>query len=166
MDSTETGGVEDTDNPDAGTNESGDTGATAADDTAGTTSDNDSTSTSDADAGKDTNGNTDEKSDKLRDKVSMRPVPTPPDVSDKEGVKLELTSSETTDTVFYRMELKSYIDGILENPPKSISPQKIQVLKKIEAFWLNILTPQCLHDLIDSVIKLPSMFNIHKGKQK
>ena len=96
----------------------------------------------------------------------MHPVPDLPNVSDKEGVKLELTSSENTDTVFYRMELKTYIDSILDNPPKTLSPQKIQVLRRIESFWLNILTPQCIHDLLNSIIRLPSMFQIHKGKRK
>ena len=162
-DSTESGGAAEED-PDQG-NESGDVGATGDDDTPGTKSDNDEEASTD----KNDEDNTDEsdtsKKDDKRDKISMHPVPDIPDVSDKEGVKLELTSSETTDTVFYRVELKTYIDSILNNPPKTISQQKIQVLKKIEAYWLNILTPQCLFDLINTVIKLPSEFEIHKGKQ-
>jgi hypothetical protein len=147
-------------------NESGDVGATDDDDTSGTKSDKGEDES--ADEGKDdTNKSDDKKKDDQRDKISMHPVPDLPDVSDKEGVKLELTSSETTDTVFYRIELKSYIDSVLNNPPKTISQQKIQVLKKIEAYWLNILTPQCLYDLINTVIKLPREFEIHnKGKQK
>ena len=147
-------------------NESGDTGATGDDDTSGTKSDDDTDKSADKENKDDTNESNDKKKDDQRDKISMHPVPDLPDVSDKEGVKLELTSSETTDTVFYRMELKAYIDGVLSNPPKTISQQKIQVLKKIEAYWLNILTPQCLYDLINTVIKLPSEFEIHdKGKK-
>ena len=167
-DSTEQGGDNLPDISDLGEDERGDVGATGDDDTPGTKSDNGKDESTDGETEDDTEKSDtegEEKSDKQRDKISMRPVPPPADVSDKEGVKLELTSSETTDTVFYRMELKTWIDSILDNPPKTISQQKIQVLRKIEAFWLNILTPQCLHDLIDSVVKLPAMFNIHKGKK-
>lgn len=150
---------------DLGNDESGDVGATDDDDTSGTKSDreeDDSTTENDDD----TSDDDADVSDTSRNKISMHPVPPLPDVSDKEGVKLELTSSENTDTVFYRMELKTYIDSILDNPPKTLSPQKIQVLRRIESFWLNILTPQCIHDLLNSIIRLPSMFQIHKGKHK
>lgn len=161
-DSTEQGGNANGDLTDQG-NESGDSGATGDDDTPGTKSDNGKEESTDKDNTE--KSDTGDSSDTTRDKISMHPVPDIAKVSDKEGVKLELTSSETTDTVFYRMELKAYIDSILNNPPRTISQQKIQVLKKIEAFWLNIITPQCLYDLISSVIKLPSEFKIHKGKK-
>lgn len=149
-----------------GGNENGDVGATGDDDTSGTKSDGDKDeSTNDEGENNTSDADADEKSDTKRDKISMRKVPDLPDVSDKQGVKLELASSDTTDTVFYRVELKSYIDSILDNPPRTISQQKIQVLRKIEALWLNILTPQCIYDLINSVIKLPEMYRIHKGKK-
>ena len=150
---------------DLGTNESGDGGATDDDNQSGTKSDQDdeistSENNDDESKSKSDDGST------SRSKISMHPVPDPANVSDKEGVKLELTSSETTDTVFYRVELKSYLDSIISDPPKTISQQKLQVLRRIEAFWLNILTPQCIYDLINSVIKLPKIFKIHKVKQK
>ena len=147
-------------------NESGDVGATGDDDTPGTKSEEGEDETANKEGKDDTEKSDDKKKDDQRDKISMHPVPDLPNVSDKEGVKLELTSSETTDTVFYRMELKAYIDGVLSNPPKTISQQKIQVLKKIEAYWLNILTPQCLYDMINTVIKLPSEFEIHNKGNK
>ena len=148
-----------------GANESGDSGATGDELSSGTKSDQDD-GTSTPELGDDPSSSKTSDSDSSRSKISMHPVPDLPNVSDKEGVKLELTSSESTDTVFYRIELKSYLDSIISNPPKTISQQKLQVLRRIESFWLNILTPQCIYDLIDSVIKLPSMFKIHKAKQK
>jgi hypothetical protein len=151
---------------DMGDNESGDVGATGDDSPSGTESDRDedgSTTESNDDADDDTKAND---GSTTRSKISMHEVPDLPNVSDDKGIKLELTSSETTDTVFYRVELKTYIDSILANPPKTLSPQKIQVLRRIESFWLNILTPQCIHDLLNSVIRLPSIFRIRKGKQK
>ena len=163
-DSTESGGNA-AEGSDQG-NEGGDTGATGDDDTSGTKSEEGGDETADKENKDDTEKSDDKKKDDQRDKISMHPVPDLPDVSDKEGVKLELTSSETTDTVFYRMELKAYIDSVLSNPPKTISQQKIQVLRKIEAYWLNILTPQCLYDLINTVIKLPSEFEIHNKGNK
>lgn len=149
-----------------GASESGDGGATDDDGPSGTKSDQDD-ETSTTEFGGDTSASNTEGESQDRSKISMHPVPDPVNVSDKEGVKLELTSSETTDTVFYRVELKSYLDSIISNPPKTISQQKLQVLRRIEAFWLNILTPQCIYDLINSVIKLPEMFKIRKqGKHK
>lgn len=146
-------------------NESGDGGATDDDNQSGTKSDQDDETSTPENKNDDSESTTEDES-ASRSKISMHPVPDPDNVSDKEGVKLELTSSETTDTVFYRMELKSYLDGIISDPPKTISQQKLQVLRRIEAFWLNILTPQCIYDLINSVIKLPEMFKIHKAKHK
>lgn len=164
-DAAPTGGAGDAGgNTGLGADESGDGGATGGDGQPGTKSDqDDETSTG---LGGDPTSSPTSDSDTSRSKISMHPVPDLPNVSDKEGVKLELTSSESTDTVFYRIELKSYLDSIISNPPKTISQQKLQVLRRIESFWLNILTPQCIYDLIDSVIKLPSMFKIHKAKQK
>ena len=150
-----------------GADENGDGGATDDDDQSGTKSDQDDETSTTENENDPTDAKTNDGSS-TDSKISMQhPVPDPVNVSDKEGVKLELTSSETTDTVFYRVELKSYLDSIISNPPKTISQQKLQVLRRIEAFWLNILTPQCVYDLINSVIKLPEMFKIHKqGKRK
>jgi hypothetical protein len=146
-------------------NENGDGGATDDDNQSGTKSDQDDETSTPENKNDESDSMTGDDS-ASRSKISMHPVPDPANVSDKEGVKLELTSSETTDTVFYRMELKSYLDGIISDPPKTISQQKLQVLRRIEAFWLNILTPQCIYDLINSIIKLPEMFKIHKAKHK
>ena len=148
-----------------GANESGDGGATDDDNQSGTKSDQDDETSTPENNDNESESKADDGSTS-RSKISMHPVPDPANVSDKDGVKLELTSSETTDTVFYRVELKSYLDSIISDPPKTISQQKLQVLRRIEAFWLNILTPQCIYDLINSVIKLPKMFKIHKAKQK
>ena len=147
--------------------ENSDGGATDDDNQSGTKSDQDDETSTSEDNETNSDSNTEDGST-TRSKISMHPVPDPANVSDKEGVKLELTSSETTDTVFYRVELKSYLDSIISDPPKTISQQKLQVLRRIEAFWLNILTPQCIYDLINSVIKLPEMFKINKkqGKRK
>lgn len=147
-----------------GGKESGDGGATDDDNQSGTKSDQDDETSTSEDNDDESKSKTDDGST-TRSKISMHPVPDPANVSDKDGIKLELTSSETTDTVFYRVELKSYLDSILSDPPKTISQQKLQVLRRIEAFWLNILTPQCIYDLINSVIKLPEMFKIHNNKQ-
>jgi hypothetical protein len=139
-----------------------DAGATEGDDTSGTGSGNDSDSSAEETAeltppSNPTNGNSGS---------SDTSVPDIPDVSDKKGVKLELSSSETTDTVFYRMELKTYINEILANPPEDLSVEKLEILRKIKAFWINTLTPQCVHDIINTVIKLPKMFNIKSKKGK
>jgi hypothetical protein len=162
--STDAGGNED-EGAGQNENENGDGGATDDDDQSGTKSDQDDETSTTEPNENESESDADAKS-VSRSKISMHPVPDPANVSDKDGVKLELTSSETTDTVFYRIELKSYLDSIISDPPKTISQQKLQVLRRIEAFWLNILTPQCIYDLINSVIKLPEMFKIHKAKQK
>jgi hypothetical protein len=136
---------------------SGDVGATGDDDTAGTESDA-AEETSTPENGKETPSNN---PNPPPEKENAH-IPDLPDVSDKKGVKLELSSSESTDTVFYRLELKTYINSILANPPKYLSVQKIEMLKKIKAFWINTLSPQCIHDVLNAIVRLPSMFKIHK----
>ena len=148
--------------PGAGTG-AGDAGATGEDDTAGTGSDQD----------KDPSAMGNDENTPPNDPQNNQPgagapdthVPDLPDVSDKKGVKLELSSSESTDTVFYRLELKTYINSILANPPKSLSVEKIEILKKIKSFWINTLAPQCVHDILNTVISLPKMFRIHNSKK-
>ena len=136
---------------------SGDVGATGDDDTAGTESDTakETSTTENGEATPSKNPNPPQEKENAH-------VPDLPDVSDKKGVKLELSSSESTDTVFYRLELKTYINSILANPPKTLSVQKIEMLKKIKAFWINTLSPQCIHDVLNAIVRLPSMFKIHK----
>jgi hypothetical protein len=136
---------------------SGDVGATGDDDTSGTESDaTKETSTTENDETTSSNN-----PEPPKEKENAH-IPDLPDVSDKKGVKLELSSSESTDTVFYRLELKTYINSILANPPKSLSVQKIEMLKKIKAYWINTLSPQCIHDVLNAIVRLPSMFKIHK----
>ena len=145
-----------------GDNGPGDVGATGEDDTTGTESDTD----------KDPSAMENDENTQPNDPNNQQGTGTPdthvpdlPDVSDKKGVKLELSSSESTDTVFYRLELKTYINSILANPPKSLSVEKIEILKKIKAFWINTLAPQCVHDILNTVISLPKMFRIHNSKK-
>ena len=140
----------------------GDVGATGEDDTSGTESDGDEDSSVTANPESEPNPNAEQGTQETPDTH----IPDLPDVSDKKGVKLELSSSESTDTVFYRMELKTYINSILANPPEELSVEKLEILRKIKAYWINTLAPQCVHDILNTVIKLPKMFKIHKKKGK
>ena len=88
-----------------------------------------------------------------------------PAVSDKRGVKLELSLNENTDTVLYRFELKAYVDTLLANPPKYLDVQTITYLKKLKAFWWNCLSVQTLYDVLNSMVKVPKEYRIKKTKQ-
>lgn len=87
-----------------------------------------------------------------------------PVVSDKRGVRLDLSPNENTDTVLYRFELKAYVDTLLANPPKYLDAQTITYLKKLKAFWWNILSVQTLYHVLNSVVKVPKAYRIKKIK--
>lgn len=93
-------------------------------------------------------------------------VPDMPDMDDKKGVKLELSAGETANSVLYRIELESFIDSLLANSPNFLSAQKVELLKRIKAYWLNRLSPESLVNLLNSIIKLPKHLNINKNKDK
>ena len=93
-------------------------------------------------------------------------VPDMPNMDDKKGVKLELSAGETANSVLYRIELESFIDSLLANSPNFLSAQKVELLKRIKAYWLNRLSPESLVNLLNSIIKLPKHLNINKNKDK
>lgn len=83
-----------------------------------------------------------------------------PQVSDKRGIKLDLSLNENTDTVLYRFELKAYVDALLANPPKYLDVQTISYLKKLKAFWWNCLSVQTLYDVLNTMVKVPKAYRI------
>ena len=85
-------------------------------------------------------------------------APPLPNVSSKKGITLELTPGENTDTTLYRLELETYVDSLLANPPKYLSVQKLDYLKKIKAYWFNILSVQALYDVLGTIISVPNTF--------
>ena len=85
---------------------------------------------------------------------------------DKKGVKLELSAGETTDSVLYKIELEAYIDSLIANPPDFLSVQKVELLKRMKAYWLNFLNVDCLVGFLKSVIKLPKYLNLKQNKVK
>lgn len=92
-------------------------------------------------------------------------VPDMPNMDDKKGVKLELSTGETVNSVLYRIELEAYIDSLLStNSPNILSAQKIEFLKRIKAYWINRLSPESLVNLLNSIVKLPKHLNINKNK--
>jgi len=78
-----------------------------------------------------------------------------PKLSDKRGVKLTLSTGESTDTVLYKLELESFVDTLLTNPPKSLSVQTITALKVVRSRWLHLLSAQSAYDVISRIIKVP-----------
>lgn len=95
------------------------------------------------------------------DTHTQEPLPV---VSDKRGVRLDLSPNESTDTVLYRFELKAYVDTLLANPPKYLDAQTIVYLKKLKAFWWNCLSVQTLYHVLNSVVKVPKAYRIKKIK--
>lgn len=87
-----------------------------------------------------------------------------PDMDDKKGVKLELSAGETANSVLYRIELEAYIDSLLANPPKFLSTQKVEFLKRVKAYWINRLSVESLCNLLNSIIRLPKELTIKKNK--
>lgn len=100
-------------------------------------------------------GETEVDPDTVDDTDSAPPLP---NVSSRKGITLELTPGENTDTTLYRLELESYVDSLLANPPKYLSVQKLDYLKKIKAYWFNILSVQALYDVLGTIISVPNTF--------
>lgn len=140
----------------------GDAGATGEDDTSGTGSD----MTQEPSATENGNPTDPTNQDQTGEGAPDTNVPDPADVSDKKGVKIELASSESTDTLLWRRELKAYLKKVIANPPRELSVEKIEGLRNVLAYLLNILSPQSVYDVVNSLIKLPSEFKIHKHNDK
>ena len=82
-------------------------------------------------------------------------VPPLPEVGSKNGLTLELSQTENIDTYLYRMEIGRLITNVLKNPPPSLSEQKIGILKRIKAYFLNSMSVQVLHDVLRSILDIP-----------
>lgn len=145
------------DDPGAG----GDAGATGADDTPGTGSDGSDVPPATPNGDPGANANPDQATPGNPDTH----VPNLPEVSDKTGIRIELSSSETTDTVLYRRELADFINKVIDNPPKGMSIEKIEALKNVRAYWLNLLSVQSAYDIINFLVKLPPMFKLKQSKE-
>ena len=143
------------------TPDEGDAGATGDDDTSGTGSDgtDDPSVAENGNPGDPTNPNANGNGN------PDTHIPDPADVSDKKGVKIELASSESTDTFIWRRELKAYLKKVVANPPKGLSVEKIEGLRNVLAYLINMLSPQSVYDVVNSLVKLPSEFKIHKHKK-
>jgi len=89
-------------------------------------------------------------------------VPPLPEVGSKHGLTLELTQTENMDTFLYRMEIGRRISNIIKNPPPSLSEQKIAILKRIKAYFLNSMSVQVLHDVLLSVLDIPKILKPRK----
>lgn len=89
-------------------------------------------------------------------------VPPLPEVGSKNGVTLELSQSENIDTYLYRMEISHLITNILKNPPPNLSEQKIAILKRIKAYFLNSMSVQVLHDVLRSILDIPKALKPRK----
>ena len=125
----------------------------------------------DADAGQDAEQTPDDEPNATEDNPSgdnedqTHTHNTTPNVTrtdDKKGVKLELSAGETTDSVLYKIELEAYIDSLIANPPNFLSVQKVELLKRMKAYWLNFLNVDCLVGFLKSIIKLPKYLNLKK----
>lgn len=84
-----------------------------------------------------------------------RPVPELPRLSDKRGIRLSLSTGESTDTVLYKIELEAFVDSLLANPPSHLSVQTLTALKFIKTRWLNLLSAQSSYDMISRMVRVP-----------
>ena len=73
-----------------------------------------------------------------------------------------MTQTENMDTFLYRMEIGRRISNIIKNPPPSLSEQKIAILKRIKAYFLNSMSVQVLHDVLLSVLDIPKILKPRK----
>lgn len=85
-----------------------------------------------------------------------------PKLDDKRGIRLSLSTGESTNTVLYREELNAFIDSLLANPPSSLSVQTIAAIKKLKANWLYLLSPKDCHDYLAAMVKLPKTIQLKK----
>ena len=92
-------------------------------------------------------------------------LPPLPRVSDKKGVELKLSDGESPDTVFYRDELRTWINSILRNPPKKLSVQTIEGIRKVKAKWMYLLSVDCLYKVLSTLIKMPKDLKVKPPKK-
>ena len=81
-------------------------------------------------------------------------------------MKLKLSEGESPDTVFYREELREYIDTLLKNPPSNFSVQTIAAIKRVRANWLYLLDVKCLYDFLSAIIKMPKTLKVKPPKKE
>lgn len=66
---------------------------------------------------------------------------------------LELGAPPDLDNVLYRMEFDRTITALLHKPPKYMSAQTLKRLKKIQSYWLHIVSLPILKLVMHSLIK-------------
>lgn len=71
------------------------------------------------------------------------------DTSDETGIAFELSEEETLDSVIYRREISIYIAHLLAE--KNLPSEKLEILKKLKMYWLNLLSVKTIQDIIKSV---------------
>jgi len=89
----------------------------------------------------------------------------PPVTDDKRGIKLAFASldDETPDSIMFRLEMEALIDSILTNPPKNMTPQRVQLLSMIKSRLLYLLHISSLRDVVAIATKLPVAFKKFKS---
>ena len=74
---------------------------------------------------------------------------------DSKGITLSVQEGNgTIDEYLYRRELGPILTGLLENPPKNMSADKLAILRDIKYKWLYIFDVATLHNLLSKIIDL------------
>lgn len=74
--------------------------------------------------------------------------------NDEAGIVLELADPVTLDSYFLRQELVTKLNALLDDPPKTISVEKLVMLKRLKAYWINIFSIRTVCDIVASATKL------------
>ena len=97
---------------------------------------------------KDDDSDSDDPDENSDDTSNNEPEPNI-NTSDKTGIAFELSEEETLDSVIFRREVSTYISHLLEE--KKLPSEKLEILKKLKMYWLNLLSVKTIQDIIKSV---------------
>lgn len=95
--------------------------------------------------------------------VTQQHGPPQDPTNDKRGVEIAFVSlsEETDDTILAKLEMARFLDEIIANPPRTVSPQQVKLLLMVRKLLLFRLHISSLRDIVANAIKLPTTFKNH-----
>ena len=101
----------------------------------------------------DDEGSDDETTDETAEETPAEPAEPSP-AEQTSGVEIEIDPTANLDAHIYRKEMRKELTRLINSDESNISISDKSVLKALITYWLHVLTPASINDIVSKVVKV------------